>query len=116
MKTFKHAFKGIFLVIKRERNFQIHIIASIFAVTGGIFLSIDRYDWLIIIIAICAVFSMEMINSAIEYLCDHTSPNYHETIKVIKDISAGAVLITAIGALIIGLIIFIARIQIFINI
>jgi len=106
MKTFKHAFKGIFLVLKQERNFQIHIIASILAITVGYFLQIDRYDWLIMIITISVVLAAEMINSAVEYLCDFVSPDFNEKIKVVKDISAGAVLITAICALIIGLVIF----------
>ena len=61
----------------------------------------DTYEWLIIIIAIAIVIAAEMANTAVEYLCDHVTKEYNDAIKAVKDITAGAVLITAIGSFII---------------
>jgi len=110
LKTFKHALNGIAHVFKKEQNFKTHIIATILVITAGILFSIDKTEWMIIIIAISIVTAFEIINSAIEYLCDFVSPEYNEKIKHIKDASAGAVLISAIGALVLGLVIFLPRV------
>jgi len=110
LQTFKHAITGITHVFKKEQNFRIHSIAAILVIIAGIIFSIDKTEWLIIIIAITSVITLELLNSAIEYVCNFISPEYHEKIKIIKDASAGAVLIAAIGAFIIGLVIFLTKI------
>lgn len=110
LQTFKHAINGISHVFKNEQNFKIHIIATILIIIAGFLFSIDKTEWMIIIIAISVVTSFEIINSAIEYLCNFVSPEYNNKIKHIKDASAGAVLISAIGALFLGLIIFIPKV------
>ncbi len=109
LQTFKHAINGITQVFKKEQNFKIHIIAAILVIIAGIFFSIDKTEWMIIIIAISIVLSFELINSAIEYLSDFVSPDYNEKIKRIKDTSAAAVLISAIGAFVLGLVIFLPK-------
>ena len=108
--TFKHAFNGIVHVFKKEQNFRIHIIATILVITAGILFSIETTEWLMIIITISIVIAFELINSAIEYLCDFVSPDHHDKIKRIKDATAGAVLVAAIGALVLALIIFVPKI------
>ena len=110
MKTFTHAINGIIYVFKKEQNFRIHIIATILVIIAGILFSIDKTEWMIIVIAISIVTAFELINSAIEYLCDFVSPDYHGKIKRIKDASAGAVLIAAIGAFVLALVIFLPMI------
>lgn len=110
MKRFKHAVNGIFHVFKNEQNFKIHILATILVISAGVFFSIDKTEWMIIIIAISIVLTSELINSAIEYLSNFVSPNFHDKIKIIKDASAGAVLISAIGALVLALVIFVPKI------
>jgi len=106
MKSFIHAFRGIYKVIRSEKNFRIHLLA-IFAVTFvGFYFSITKTEWIVIVLAMMVVVVTEMLNSAIEYLSDYASPQYNETIKNVKDISAGSVLLAAIGALVIGIIIF----------
>ncbi len=109
MKRFKHALNGIAHVFKNEQNFKIHFLTAIFVIAAGIFFKIDQTEWLIIIIAITSVITLELLNSAIEYLCNFLSPDYSDKIKNIKDASAGAVLISAIGAFIIGLVIFLPK-------
>ncbi len=110
MKRFIHAANGIIYVFKKEQNFKIHIAATILVIAAGIIFSVEKTEWLAIIIAIFIVLAAETINSAVEYLCDFVSPDYHDKIKIIKDVSAGAVLISAIGAFILALVIFLPKI------
>ena len=110
LQTFKHAINGIANVFKKEQNFRIHIIATILVIIAGILFSIDKTEWMMIMIGISIVTALELINSAIEYICDFVSPDYHDKIKRIKDASAGAVLISAIGAFVLALVIFVPRI------
>ncbi len=110
LQTFKHALNGIANVFKNEQNFRIHIIATILAIITGILFSIEKTEWMMIIIAISIVTALELINSSIEYLCDFVSQQYHDKIKRIKDASAGAVLISAIGAFVLALVIFIPKV------
>src|SRR5699024_6974457 len=99
---FKHAFNGLFYAIKHERNFKIHLL--VFVVVGffGIICSISKDEWLTIFVISAIVFGLELMNTAIEKLCDLYTTDYNKTIKIIKDVSAGAVLIAAIFAVIIG--------------
>jgi len=113
--SFKFAIRGIFISVKSQLNMKIHIIAAILAILIGIYLEISNYEWLIIILVIGLVFSTEMINTSIEALVDLVSPAYHKSAEKAKDISAGAVLISAIIALIAGIIIFVPKILILIN-
>jgi len=110
MNSFKHALNGLSKVFKGERNFRIHIIAVIIVSLAGALLSISTEEWLVIILIFIIVTVIEIINTAIEKLCDVVSPQYNENIKLIKDISAGAVLLSAIGAVIVGVIIFLPKI------
>ncbi len=80
------------------------------AVTLGFLLKINTFEWLIVIVVISLVLAAETFNTAIEYLVDMVSPEENKTAGKIKDIAAGAVLITAIGALITGIIIFLPKI------
>ena len=109
-KSFRHAFRGLALLIKREHNFRIHIAAIVIVVAAGILLKINTAEWLIIIMTIGIVLVAEGLNSAVEHLCDIVSPVKDQRIKNIKDILAAAVLISAIMAAIIGLIIFVPHI------
>jgi len=106
LKSFVFAFNGIKILFRDEHNAWIHLIASISAITLGFFCHISSIEWIAVFFAIGLVLSMEAVNSAIENLCDFASSDKHETIKKVKDLAAGAVLISAIIALIIGLIIF----------
>ena len=109
-QTFKHAINGIIYVFKKEQNFRIHISATILVIIAGFFFSIDKTEWMIIVIAITIVTAFEMANSAIEYISNFVSEDYNEKIKRIKDASAGAVLISAIGAVVLGLFIFLPKV------
>jgi len=107
--SFIHAFSGIGYALKSERNFRFHFIAFVLVLGLGFYFKIGPGEWIALSIAIGLVFITELLNSALELLCDHVTPEKHETIKSIKDISAAAVLIASLTALAIGLLIFIPR-------
>jgi len=106
IKSFNYAVNGIIYSLKHERNMKIHLIISIIVLLFGIFFSLDKLELLILFISMTLVFFTEMINTAIEGLSDLVSQEYHPTIKIIKDIAAGAVLITALNSIVVGYIIF----------
>jgi diacylglycerol kinase len=110
LKSFKYAFNGLRILIKEEHNARIHLFATICVIIAGLFFNISMNEWIGVIFSIGLVFSLEIINSSIENIADFISPEKHEMIKRIKDLSASGVLISAITALIIGLIIFIPKI------
>jgi diacylglycerol kinase len=109
--SFGFALKGIFELIKSEPNARIHLVATFCAVATGFFLRISGIEWCAILIVISLVWATEAFNTVIEKLVDHLFPEYHETARVIKDIAAGAVLISAIIAIIVGLIVFLPKLM-----
>lgn len=110
LKSFKFAFHGIYLLIRFEHNAWIHTFAAICVVLAGFYLGLSTMEWIAVTMAIGLVLAAEAINSSIEALCDLVSPGYNEAIKKSKDMAAGAVLILAMAAAIIGLLIFIPKI------
>lgn len=106
LKSFADAFRGIFLLLKSERNFQIHVVALICVSTAGFYFGINRFEWMIIILTSSLVMGLEGVNSALEKLCGEVTEERKESIRNIKDIAAGAVLISAIAALAIAALIF----------
>lgn len=106
-KSQGHARNGIKLIFKNERNFRIDLIAAIIVVILGFLFKISHTDWIAISLVISMVFVSETINSAIEALCDTVSLEYKVNIKYAKDVSAGAVLVSALVSIITGLIVFV---------
>ncbi|MCC8170443.1 MAG: diacylglycerol kinase family protein [Parabacteroides sp.] len=115
LKSFVYAFRGIGLLVRHEHNARIHSVAAAAAVTAGFVLRITPVEWTVIVLVIGAVLAAEAFNSALEALCDFVSPGYHESIKKAKDLAAGAVLLVAIAAAIIGAVIFLPRILTLLN-
>lgn len=112
ISSFRYAVNGLKEFVFTEHHALIHIIIMIAAISAGLLLNLNTQEWLILIIVISLVFISEMMNTAIEKICDYIQPEIHPDIKIIKDISAGAVLIAAIGAVIAGCIIFLPRITV----
>ena len=107
IKSFGYAFKGIASLVKREHNAWIHCIAIIVVTLAGLHFSITRTEWCIVCLCFGMVLAAEGFNTAIERLVDLVSPDFHPVAGDVKDVAAGAVLICAIAAAIIGMIIFI---------
>lgn len=110
IKSFKYAFEGLILAIKPERNLKIHFVMMVLVIIFGFIFKISNIEWMICIILFGLVISCELINTAIEQVVDIVLPNKDDRAKRAKDISASAVLVSAISSAIIGLIIFIPKI------
>ena len=105
--SFRYAFAGVRYLLWSQRNAKIHGAISLIAVTLGFMLRIERGEWLALTLVIAMVFVAEGFNTAIEAVVDLASPDYHPLAKIAKDVGAGAVLLTAIAAVIVGLIVFV---------
>ena len=110
IKSFVFAFNGIKICFFSETNFKIHLLVAVIAVLFGIGFKISGTEWLAIIFCISLVVAMEMINTAIEKLCNVVHKDFSMCIKNVKDIAAGAVLVTALFTLLTGIIIFLPKI------
>ncbi len=106
MKAFKYAINGIRAAFGSELHIRLHSLVALLVVIAGWFFEISRMEWISILICIAMVITVELLNTAIEYLVNMISPDHNILAGKIKDIAAGAVLIAAIGALFTGLIIF----------
>jgi len=104
--SFKFAFQGILHMLRGEANARIHLVAAVVVIAAGFLFGLTMTEWLMVIFAIGFVFSAELFNSAIEELVNLVSPGYHEKAGKVKDMAAGAVLVAAITAAVIGIIIF----------
>ena len=107
--SFKFAFKGIFELIKTQTNARIHLCTAFFVIIAAWYFQINSTEWCLSIFAITAVIAAEAFNTALEFLTDLVSPDYHILAGKTKDAAAAGVLITAIGAAIVGLIIFLPK-------
>ncbi len=114
-KSFSYAFRGIWEVFRREQNFMVHTLAAVTALLLGWFFHIAPWEWCFLIVVIALVVASEMINTAIERLSDVAEPRKNETIRVVKDVSAGMVLVCAMGALCVGIIIFLPKVIAFLQ-
>lgn len=104
--SFKYAFSGIVCALKEEPNLKFHLITGLAAILAGMVLNISKADWMIIIFLIGFVISVELTNTAIETVVDAFTDKEHPGAKLSKDISAGAVLVAAITAAVLGIMIF----------
>ncbi|MEO7768830.1 MAG: diacylglycerol kinase family protein [Ferruginibacter sp.] len=110
IRSFGHAWHGIQHCFATQLNFRIHLFILLLVVITGFFLKITNTEWLFIVVCSMLVLALEMINTAIEQMCDSVTKNIHPAIRMIKDVSAGAVLVGAAGSAVTGFIIFLPRI------
>jgi diacylglycerol kinase len=104
-KAIRYALEGWWYVIQTQKNTWVHAFSSVAVILMGVWLTISRTDWAIIIITIALVWIVEVINTAIEALTDLASPDYSQLAKISKDVSAAAVLIAAAASVAVGLLI-----------
>ena len=104
-KSFQYAFEGWWYVIRTQHNAWIHALVTVVIIMMALWLRISRIEWAILILTFMAVWMAEFINTALEAIVDMTSPDFHPLAKVAKDVAAAAVLVGAIGAVLIGLLI-----------
>ncbi|MCX6281654.1 MAG: diacylglycerol kinase family protein [Bacteroidetes bacterium] len=106
VRSFRFATKGIVSVIATQHNFRIHLVAMALVFSAAFLFNITGAEWCIVLLASALVLSLEIVNTAIESLVDLVSPGYHEKAGLIKDLSAAAVLVSAIFAAVAGIVIF----------
>jgi diacylglycerol kinase (ATP) len=109
IKSFQYALQGLLSAVRSEANLRFHIAATVIVIAAGLWLQIGRVEWCIVVLCIGAVSGMELINTSIEQLCNHVTPQEHPSIKKIKDISAGAVLLVSLACTVAGLMIFLPK-------
>jgi diacylglycerol kinase (ATP) len=105
-RSFKYAGRGVWLTLSSQHNAWIHTVATVVVVIAGCVLGISRIEWCMVVFACSAVWIAEALNTAIEYLADATTEEFHPMIGKAKDVAAGAVLIAAVAAIIVGLLVF----------
>jgi diacylglycerol kinase len=107
LKSVSFALAGIGVMLRTQHNAWIHLAATIVVVGAGLWFGVAREEWISLVLAMIAVWTAEALNTAFELLCDVASPEFHPLVKQANDVAAAAVLIAAIGATIVGLLVFV---------
>ncbi|WP_295128977.1 diacylglycerol kinase [uncultured Chitinophaga sp.] len=111
LRSFGYAFSGIIAFLKSEPNGRIHALATAAVIVAGCWLGLTTVEWCVILVVTGLVWITEMLNTAIEKAMDHLAPERHERVKFVKDVAAGAVLISAVVAVAAGLLIFVPKVM-----
>lgn len=108
-RSFGYAFEGIFTCIRNERNMKIHVAVTLLVIIAGFILGLSVTEWCICLGLFGLVMALELVNTAVEAVVDLVTAERHPLAKIAKDTAAGAVLIAAIMAAVIGLLIFVPK-------
>jgi diacylglycerol kinase len=107
VKSFAYALQGLAHLVRTQTNAQIHLVATVLVCGAGFHFGLNRAEWLGLVVAITLVWSAEAFNTALEQLADTLHPGQHPGVGRAKDLAAAAVLITALGAVVIGIVVFV---------
>ena len=110
IKSVGFALRGALVLIKTERSIKIQVFIALMVTAAGFYYEISTTEWILQTLAIALVLGIEGLNTAVEKIADYIQPRYDQKIGFIKDVAAGAVMLVAIGAAIIGLIIYIPKV------
>ncbi len=110
LRSFTFAFAGLKILLKTQHNSWIHLAVTGLVLAVGVMLRITAIEWCVLTLAMASVWITETLNTAIEFLTDLVSPEFHPIAGQVKDLAAAAVLISAMGAAIVGVIVFLPRI------
>ncbi len=105
IQSFKYAIRGVILMLKSQHNAWLHAVASILVLFVGLLFGLSDPEWCRLVLAIMAVWTAEALNTALEFLADVASPEFHPLVEKAKDVAAGAVLISAVGSVVIALLV-----------
>lgn len=105
VESFRFAFAGLWYALRTQRNTRIHLIIAAGAIALGVWLGLPSTQWAVLALTIGFVLVSEMLNTVAETLVDLISPSHHPLAKVVKDVTAGAVLLTAIISVVVGLVV-----------
>ena len=105
--SFGHAGRGVWSALRSEVHLRLHAVATVVVIGLGFYSGLSRLEWALVALAVAGVWAAELMNTAIEALTDLASPAYHPLAGKAKDVAAGAVLLAALGALVVGALVFI---------
>ena len=106
LRSIRYALRGIAVMVRSQHNAWIHAIATATVVIVGLVIGLSPTEWCWIVLAVMSVWTAEALNTAFEFLTDVASPTFHPLAGKAKDVAAGAVLISAIGSVVIGVLVF----------
>lgn len=101
-QSFNHAYRGIIYAIRTQRNMRFHVVASLVVLVVSLLLGVNAIELSVLALVITVVFVTELFNTAMEFAVDLVTQEYHPLAKLAKDVSAGAVLVSSVGALLVG--------------
>jgi len=107
LRSFVYAGRGLRIMLLSQHNAWIHAALTMVVVGAGIVAGVSRLEWCALVLSIVAVWTAEALNTAFEFLCDVASPEFHPLVEKAKDVAAGAVLTSAVGAAVIGPLVFV---------
>ena len=110
LASLRYAASGIVYALVSQRNMKIHLVATLLVISAGLFFGLNRVEWSLIILTVTVVWATEIINTSLEEVVDLISPQYDVKAGRAKNLSAGAVLVTALGAVLVGIMVFGPRI------
>ncbi|ABG04470.1 diacylglycerol kinase [Rubrobacter xylanophilus DSM 9941] len=102
VRSFEHAYRGIVYAVRSQRNMQIHVAVALLVLVGSLLVGVSATELALLVLVIVAVLVTELLNTALEFAVDLVTREYHPLAKLAKDVSAGAVLISSLGAVLVG--------------
>lgn len=107
LRSFGFAFRGIWTMLTTQMNARIHLVVLAMVLVLGFLVDLSNGEWIAVSLAVAMVLAAEAMNSALEFLADHTAPEWHDSVQKAKDLAAASVLLAAAGAFAVGLLVFI---------
>lgn len=111
LESMNHALDGISYTVYHERNFKIELFIMVVVLMAGVYFKVTKIEWIILLLTISSVLTLELVNTSIERCVDLVTKDYHELAKNAKDISAGAVLVMSLFSVCVGIIIFLPKVM-----
>jgi diacylglycerol kinase (ATP) len=109
VSSFGYAFAGLGYCLRTQRNFRIHLSIGLLGSIAGLLFGLSLLEWAVFGVMVVTVLAAEMVNTMVEALVDLVTSEYHPLAKVAKDVAAGVVLLTAIGSVVVGTLIFLPK-------
>ena len=100
--SFEHAYRGMISAVRTQRNMRFHVVVAVAVLVGSLFLGVSKLELAVLVLTILLVFVTELFNTAMEFVVDLATREYHPLAKLAKDVSAGAVLVSSVGAVLVG--------------
>lgn len=101
-RSFEHAYRGVVSAVRTQRNMRFHVVAAVGVLILSLLVGVSELEMAVLVLTILVVFVTEMFNTAMEFVVDLVTTEYHPLAKLAKDVSAGAVLVSSVGAVLVG--------------